>query len=167
MSQNKAEYSPSEALEHLEGVSKNALYNDMNNGVLSYTDKKWGKKTRRIIQGAELVRVYQNKFKIQNNIETSQENTIKRPDTLQENTKTSYENKILQQEIDLLKQQLESKSDLLEEVKKSRDDLSMKLDKAQETLQSQTFLLEHHQKSTQKPVEPPKRFLGIFPRKTT
>lgn len=171
MTRNKTDYTPTEALKCLIEVSKNALYNDMKDGTISFKEEKWGKKTRRVIQGVELARVYGSQFKPQNTTETSQENEVKQVETLHEGVKTSTENNVLLRELDILREQLKSKTELLDEVKKSRDDLSQKLDVVQETLQSQTRLLEDHrtkelENPPEKPAEPPKRFLGIFSRKT-
>lgn len=178
MSENKAVYTPSEALKYLHDVSKNALYEDMNNGVLSYSTEPWGKKTRRLIQGVELARVYGEKFNPANNIETSSENESGQHETSQETQKTSNETNVLQVEVEVLRERLKDKEaiiadkdKLLEKAEMREKDLSNKLDNMQKNLERQTYLLEDTRNRTgeeasQKPIETRKGFWATLLGKT-
>lgn len=128
MSENKTEYTPTEALKCLDGISKNALYNDMK-GNLSFTEKDWGKRKQRIIQGAELARVYGDKFKPLNNTGTTQENETGQPKTTQQDKKTAHVNNTLQVEVEVLRekvkfrdQTISDKDELITDLKQERDE---------------------------------------------
>ena len=81
MSKNKTKYSPTEALKYLDSISKNALYDAMNNGRISYTEEPWGKRKRRVIDGSELARYYKGSFKPQNDNGSTHSNDPKQPQT--------------------------------------------------------------------------------------
>lgn len=115
MSKNKTKYSPTDALKLLEGVSKNSLYDDMKNGNISYTEEPWGKRKRRIIDGAELTRYYGDKFNPANIQRSTQSNNLKQPQTRLNGTETTLKIKLLEQDNNNLNERLE-------EAQKERDD---------------------------------------------
>lgn len=69
-------------------------------------------------------------------------------------------------ETNLLREIIDSKDKVIEDLRNQRDDLSHKLDTAQETVTRQTYLLEHHQKATDKPPEAQKGEMGSQDYKT-
>ena len=157
MTENKTKYTPTEALKLLRDVSKNSLYNDMNNGVITYTTEKWGKKERRYIDGSELTRAYGEKFFPSGQPETSAKNKTGQPETLQKQSKSSSENNLMQDVVEILREELEKKDKIIE-------DLSKKLDNAYDTVNRQTLLIED--KRENKPVERKKGFWYTFLGKT-
>ncbi len=122
MSENATEYTPTQALKCLDNISKNALYNDMKDGTLSYDERPKGKRTQRIIQGAELARVYGDQFKPLNTNSTSHENTTGRTETSHENTKTLHENNTLQVEVEVLRERIKDKDEIIEDLREDRDE---------------------------------------------
>lgn len=150
---NKTEYTPSEALQCLDDVSRNAFYNDMQSGNISYEKKQWGKKERRFIAGAELARFYAGKFHPERLEGMLQDIPEKQPATLQDDIKTRLENNSLQPVVDILKEQLKNRDSLIE-------DLSGKLDKAYDTIHRQTLLLTDNR--PEKPIERRKRFFDTL-----
>jgi len=80
--------------------------------------------------------------------------------TMVENA-TPNEIGVLHVETNLLREIIDSKDKVIEDLRNQRDDLSHKLDTAQETVTRQTYLLEHHQKATEKPPEAQEGEIGI------
>lgn len=153
MTKNKANYTPTQALECLQGISKNAFYNDMKNGALSYHEEPWGKKTRRYIEGAELARVYGKKFKPQRLDETLQDVPQKQDATLQQNIKTPPENTNLQVEVDFLKEQLTDKKQTIDDLRKDRDEWK-------EQAKRLALTYQPNAQATEKPAEGKESFLA-------
>lgn len=137
MNKNKTKYSPTEALKHLESISKNSLYDAMNNGNISYTEEPWGKRKRRIIDGSELARYYKESFKPQNDNGSTHSNNLKQPQTRINDTGTTLNTDILEQKIAHLNERLE-------EVQQQRDSWEK---------QAQTLLLQSSTGSKQGIVE--------------
>lgn len=161
------EYTAVEALKALDGISKKRLYEMMKDGSISYNTEPWGKGTRRIINGAELARVFGKSFKPNVKHETTSKdvsNSIKKPN---ETIETTIKNSVLETENTFLHEKIKMLESSLTKSEEREKDLSTKLDKAQSTIDKQTHMIsDMREKPPQKPVERPKRFLGIFPRKT-
>ena len=144
--------------EKLTGKSRQTLWRDSKKGKVSVQKDDDGNNVYNV---AELERVYGD---LQQQVCNTDVTVL--PD------ETSQDNSLLQQEISFLREKIESLETTLSESKNREDlalerekDLSAKLDKAQSTIDKQTYLLaDQREKSPEKPVERPKRFLGIFPR---
>lgn len=157
MNKNNTKYTPTEALECLQNISKNTFYNDMKNGSISYIKEPWGKKTRRYVEGSELARFYGESFVPQRLPSTSQNIETGRPTTLQENIKTYPENNILQTEVKFLKEQLEDKKQIITDLRDERNDWKK---------QAQTLLLQSPSSKTEEtPLEQQKIGLPNQPHK--
>ena len=175
--ETKTKFTAAEALRTLKNVSKKRLYEMMNDGSLSYENQEYGKKKRRILDGSELSRVFGSDFQPDKLLEEKTETfetvseTAKKPIETQE---TTFENKLLKQEIQFLREKIQDRERLLSEAKEREKDLSQKLDNA---VQERIHLLEDQREkeqklqdaleSSQRHVERPKKILGIFPRKTS
>lgn len=165
MSKDKAEYTPTEALKCLDGIYKNAFYKDMENGRVSYDERPWGKKKRRYIQGAELARAYQDKFKPQRFEDTYPQNKMGHTHTPPENIKTTHKNIDLEVEVIVLRKELELKNTEISFFKNSANNFEK--DRDEWRTQAQTLLLQKPDSNIEKtPTERTWRFLGIFPRKS-
>ena len=138
------EYTPTEALKVLEGITRKRLYEMMKNGDLSYINAN----SKRKIDSSELVRVFGKKFKFDENKETENSISKKQNNTLE----TDIENRLLQQKVDALKQQLFDKK---EENRRLWEKLE---DETRERKNITQMLLT----APQKPPETRKKFLGIF-----
>jgi len=167
MTKNKHDFTPTEALELLEGISKNTLYNDMNNGKLSYEERDWGNKKRRYIQGAELARVYGKSFTPQRLNKTYQ----KQDSTLPNESKIPVETQLLNQklefmntQIEILQRQITEANEREKKAEQRETSLQTRIDKLTDALSKQTLLLEDMRQKSDKPkkAEPRKKFLGIF-----
>lgn len=159
--ENKTEFTPSEALEFLDGVSKNSFYDDMNNGIVSYVERDWGKRKRRYIQGSELVRVYGSKFNFLNNNPCLNDHPEKQSTTTQNDKEKQDEIALLRQKIEFLEEKIEDRESQLTESKERENKLQDRLDKLTDTLSKQTLILEDmRQKPSEKPVEKRKGFFG-------
>ena len=147
-------YSASDAIKSLNGVSKKRLYEMMKDGSISYNKEPWGKGTRRIIDGAELARVFGNSFQPSINNETTNlyvsETNQKLTKTPQETTFLRIENEFLQKEISLLKTQINEKDKQEQRAEDREKDLLSKLDKAQQTISQQTLLIADMRSASQK-----------------
>lgn len=144
MNKNKTKYSPTEALKYLDSISKNALYDAMNNGSISYTEEPWGKRKRRIIDGSELARYYKELFKPQNDNGSTHPNNLKQSQTRINDTGTTLNTNILEQKIAHLNERLE-------EVQQQRDSWEK---------QAQTLLLQSSTGSEQAIVEKKQSFFS-------
>lgn len=146
------QYTATEALKCLSGVTKKRLYEMMKDGEISYSEKRWGKTTRRVIDASELVRVFSEDFEPVGTLETKNTNNFLQGTPPQ----TTNENRFLQQEINALKEQLHEK-------KEENEKLWQQLDKSQDTLKAQTMLLQDmREKRPEKPVEIKKSFWGTL-----
>ena len=83
------------------------------------------------------------------------------------NFATHDDTPLLQQKIEFLEKQIQDQNQTIKNLETDKEDYKTRLDKSQEIIKQQTTLIsDMREKSTQKPVEAPKRFLGVFPRKT-
>ena len=126
------------------GKSKGTLSNMIKNGRLSVAEKtEKGYK----IEASELFRVFPKMNS--KTVVNEQSTTPIKP----------HENSVLKKENEMLRERLEDKE-------KENQKLWAQLEKTQSTLDKQTHILsDMRHKATQKSVERPKKFLGIFPRK--
>lgn len=153
------------------GVQRSTLYRKRDKGGISFDKDENG---NNIIDASELLRVYPN-AKVESD-KTQHVQQSQKQHMLHD--ATDNKNKLLQQELVFLREKLADKEKQLDEAKEREQDLSKKLDTVIENAaQEKTLLLEDHrnregvmkqelEKATQEPIERPKRFLGIFPRKT-
>lgn len=161
MSKNNSKFTPSQAIRAIDNMTRKRFYEMLNDGRISYTNEKWGKKERRIIDGSELVRVFGSDFQIKETTETKNSDNLKQKET----TEIGVENRLLQQKVSFLDEKIQSQDKLLGDATEREKNLLDKLDKAQSTIDRQTNLLEDlRNKPLQTPTEKPKRFLGIFRR---
>ena len=97
------------------------------------------------IEASELFRLFPSNNKKNEYTDTNNE---------QPNTKN-------QAEINLLKKELEAAKNTIDELRADKTYLQGELSK------TTTLLADQREKPPEKPVEPPKRFFGIFPRRTS
>lgn len=147
MAENKTEYTPTEALECLENISRNSLYKDMKDGSISYETRPWGKRKQRFIQGSELARFYGSAFKPENENGSTQENETGQPVTTPQDKKTTQENNTLQVEVKVLRERINDKDQIIEDLKNDKEDLKKERDSWQK--QAETLLIAAPQKPTQ------------------
>lgn len=136
MTDTKVKYTPSEAIRAIKGVTRKRFYEMLNNGDITYSNERWGKKTRRVIDGSEIARVFGSDFQISETTETSLENTSKQDET-------TVKNRLLEQEVKFLNDKIESLSGQIDEGKAREKDLSTKLDRS---FDEKVLLLEDHRK---------------------
>lgn len=176
----KEKYTVSEATELLGFKSRstiNSRTKKSGSDALTYEIDEEGNK---VISHVELERVFPSKFKAALKRKNNTPNTsYKNTQTVQSNTpKSTSDIRVLSDKIEFLNEQLDYERQERErerqEAKKREErsdereqDLSDKLNKAQSIIEKQTFLIsDMREKPVQKPIEPPKKILGIFPRKT-
>lgn len=172
-------YTVSEASELLGFKSRstiNARTNDSGINAISYETDSEGNK---VISHIELERVYPDKMKaalkrINNTANAQHEDTGIAHKNTGDNTENTPDMKVLNSKVQFLEEQLSyerserererEEAKLREERAEAREkDLSAKLDKAQSTIDKQTYLItDMTEKPSQTPVEPRKKFLGIF-----
>ena len=138
MSGNNSKYYPSQAIRAIKGLSRKRFYEMLNKGEISYETEQWGKKTRRVIDGSELARVFGKNFLVAETTETSHSDKTKQNDT----SETSFKIKLLEQQVDFLNQQLDTLKTQQEEAKNREQNLLDKLDKSQSIIERQTHLIE-------------------------
>lgn len=152
MTEKTTKYTASEAIEAVEGMTRNRFYEMIERGNISYDTEPWGKKERKIFDASELARVFGGKFKIDNprqTTETNNQDNSKQHKT----TETILENKLLEQENKFLLEQVSGQKQQLHELRTERDNWKEQADKLTETVTRQTYLLEHHTKQPEKPLE--------------
>ena len=141
-------YNPTEALKSLDGITRKRLYEMMSKGDISY--QKEGNK--RMIDTAELARVFPNNFKNPDTKKTFLETDKKQKETLE----TDLENMLLKQKIEAL----EKENSLL---RADKEDYKNRLTQEGEERRKMTMILTDMRPTPpQKPVENRKKFLGIF-----
>ena len=133
------------------GKSKGTLSNMIKNGKLSVAEKTdKGYK----IEASELFRVFN--IKPLQNPENEQSTTSKKP---------NY-NPLKELEIQRLNDKILLLEKMIDSLETDKEDYKTRLDKSQDIIKQQTILIsDMREKSEIKPVEPNKRFLGIFPYK--
>lgn len=119
MNGNKTKYTPTEAIAAVDGLHRKRLYEMMANGDITYETASNGSRNKRLIDAAELIRVFGDAFKVSETSEMFQEYTEKQYETEEKQVETAR----LQFEIQLLKERLESKNLLLEEKLRTIEDL--------------------------------------------
>lgn len=134
MAGNKQKYTPTEAIEAVDGLHRKKLYEMMNDRIIAYEMED----NRRLISVHELIRVFGDAFHLP---ETPQETKKKRSETPKKqggNTLDTYQiqlgNKALEVENTLLKERLEELRERNQEVAEERDEWRK---------QAQTLLLTH------------------------
>lgn len=134
--------SPTEATK-LTSLARSTIYKDMNEGRLSYSLNRRGK---RILEVVELERVYGNL-----NVDDIKENTTSMSGNLQ-NTNGLADKATLLREVEILKEQIsqiKSSTATTNEILQNQiKDLQNERDKWQELSQKMTFLLEGQVKQT-------------------
>lgn len=119
MNGNKTKYTPTEAIAAVGGLHRKRLYEMMASGDITYEIASNGSRNKRLIDAAELIRVFGDTFRVSETSEMFQENTEKQSETESKLPETAR----LQLEIQLLKERLEAKNLLLEEKLKTIEDL--------------------------------------------
>ena len=119
MNGTKTKYTPTEAIAAVDGLHRKRLYEMMANGDLTYQLADYGTRKKRLIDAAELIRVFGDAFRPYDSDETFQGNGEKQSETLEQRSTIEH----LELEIRLLKERLESKNQLLEEKLRVIDDL--------------------------------------------
>jgi hypothetical protein len=119
MNGNKTKYTPTEAIAAVDGLHRKRLYEMMTNGDITYETASNGSRNKRLIDAAELIRVFGDAFRVSEIPKMFQENTEIQNETEGVQTETVR----LQMEIQLLKERLESKNLLLEEKLRTIEDL--------------------------------------------
>ena len=172
----KTQYTPSEAIRQVDGLDRKQLYERMDSNDseyrVSYTPVKKKKRTERVIDASELVRVFADRFTpIEQTTSETTDNDKKQVIT----TETIREISALEDEVKLLKKQLSDEKDKSRLLEDTVDDLREDKKFLQKQVESHTLLLSDQRKRedelkeqlaiTQQPVEAPRRILGIFPRK--
>jgi predicted HNH restriction endonuclease len=163
--ETKTKYTAADTLNAVKNLTKKRLYELMNDGKISYEQEEWGNKTRRIINAAELVRVFGSSFTPAPKQETKQEtvfNTSKKPLETQE---TALESLFLRKEIERLQEQIQYER---KEKERERAEFSereayyrMQNDKLTDTITRQTLLLsDMRSKAENQPVEQRKGFFA-------
>jgi len=142
-------YTPTQALERLKGITRKRLYEMMKNGDLSYSNEDG----KRSIDASELARVFGDRLKVESDSETFQSVEKKQNETQD----MFFENKLLQQKIELLEERLKDK-DL-----ENKNLWNKFNEEAEERRKLTMMLIGMQEKVQEKPVERPKKFLGIFP----
>jgi broad-specificity NMP kinase len=157
-------YTPTEALKILTGVTRKRLYEAMKNGELSYETTDKG----RLIDVSELMRVFNNNFKI-----IPKEKQSKSVFDTLEDTKRStesiieihVENRLLQQQINDLEKRLLDKENETKKLWENLEREAIERQKLIDTLNKQALLLTD-QRQPQPAAEPVqtirKKILGIF-----
>lgn len=134
------------------GKSKSTISKYLKEGKLSYVEKTDdGYK----IDPAELFRVFDKSEHKEQSIEQSR--------THDEHSK----NKVLEKEIELLREQLKGKESENEKLWEKLDNAEKRIDKLTDTISQQTILLtDQRERPPQKPVESPKGFWATILGKT-
>lgn len=153
------QYTPTDALRLLAGVTRKRLYEAMKNGELSYVIKDKG----RLIDASELARVFGDKFTI---LET-QENISKvfqeTKGNTQETLETQFENRLLQQQINDLEKRLLDKENENKKLWENLEREAQERNKLLDTLNKQALLLTDQRERQPDPVQAVrKKILGIF-----
>lgn len=119
MNGTKTKYTPTEAIAVVNGLHRKRLYEMMANGDLTYEISDHGSRKKRLIDAAELIRVFGDSFRPYTSQEIFEENGERPTETETQPTSIGH----LELEIRLLKERLESKNHLLEEKLRLIDDL--------------------------------------------
>jgi hypothetical protein len=119
MNGNKIKYTPTEAIAAVDGLHRKRLYEMMTSGDITYEIASNGSRNKRLIDAAELIRVFGDAFRVSKMSEMFYENTEKQYETQDRLSETAR----LQLEIQLLKERLEAKNLLLEEKLRTIEDL--------------------------------------------
>ena len=107
-------YTPTEALKVLKGINRKKLYNLMNDGTVSYLAED----NRRILEGAELARVFGDKY-FPDGVPPEEPTT---DSTSKKTLETSLHNQMLQQKIEMLENQLADKNSVIEDLRNEREE---------------------------------------------
>ena len=149
MTGNKTKYTPTEAINAIEGMHRKRFYEMMKNGDITFEEDDSPGKKGRLIDASELVRVFGENFKIDETPETPDGNTLKHfetPGNTNGNTGLGIQDQVKlevsREKISMLETKIDEQGYLIDDLKNDKADLSKKLDKAQETLNNQTKLLE-------------------------
>ena len=119
MSGNKTKYTPTEAIAAVDGLHRKRLYEMMASGDITYEIASNGNRNKRLIDAAELIRVFGDAFRVSETPKIFQETTEKQDETEDKLSETAR----LQLEIRLLQERLEAKNLLLEEKLRTIEDL--------------------------------------------
>jgi hypothetical protein len=135
MGEHKTKFTPTEALRVVDGLHRRRLYEMMKNGEISYEMEGPEGKTRRIIDGSELARVFRNAFKPMGTQGTETRKKLKHSETHGEHA----ENNSLQTEIQVLQERLKAKDEMLSQ----KNEMIHELRRDRDTwrTQAQTLLL--------------------------
>lgn len=77
MNGNKTKYTPTEAIAAVDGLHRKRLYEMMASGDITYEIASNGSRNKRLIDAAELIRVFGDEFRISKMLEMFYENTEK------------------------------------------------------------------------------------------
>lgn len=137
MSSTKTKYTPSEALRVVDGLHRKRLYDMMNHGEISYLTTDQGK---REIDGAELARVFGEKFRPLATLPLGPENVETQRETEEKhhrNTPTELEVHVLRERLAAREQMLEEQAKAIHELREERDEWR----KMAQSLHQQTQML--------------------------
>lgn len=165
----KTKYTPSEAIRQIEGLDRKQLYERMSSEDpehrISYTPVKKKKRTERVIDASELVRVFGDRFKP---IEQTTSETTNEKQQPPVTTQTIREISDLKLQVDTLKKQLNNEKEQKTLLENNLDDLRQDKQFLQKQLESQTVLLSDNRaretelkyqlEEAQKPTEKRKGF---------
>jgi hypothetical protein len=129
MEVHKTKFTPTEAIRAVEGLHRRKLYEMMKNGEISYELEGPEGKERRIIDGAELGRVFGGAFKPDGTHGTENEKKFKYSETHKEHA----ENNSLQTEIHVLQERLKAKDEMLSQ----KDEMIRELRQNRDTWRTQ------------------------------
>jgi septal ring factor EnvC (AmiA/AmiB activator) len=153
------QYTPTDALRLLAGVTRKRLYEAMKNGELSYVIKDKG----RLIDASELARVFGDKFTIQETQENISKVSQETKRNTQETLETQFENRLLQQQINDLEKRLLDKENENKKLWENLEREAQERNKLLDTLNKQALLLTDQRERQPDPVQTVrKKILGIF-----
>ena len=153
------QYTPTDALRLLAGVTRKRLYEAMKNGELSYVIKDKG----RLIDASELARVFGDKITIQETQENISKVFQETKGNTQETLETQFENRLLQQQINDLEKRLLDKENENKKLWENLEREAQERNKLLDTLNKQALLLTDQRERQPDPVQTVrKKILGIF-----
>ena len=142
----KTKYTPSEVIRQVEGLDRKQLYKRMNSNdpeyQISYEPVKKAKRTERVIDVSELIRVFGSRFKPNLQTYSEADGNNQEQDIV---SVTTREISDLKEQLRDLEKQLLNEKDKVKLLETNLSDLREDKRFLQKQLESQTNLLEHHQ----------------------
>ncbi|MDH3598509.1 MAG: hypothetical protein OEU26_02585, partial [Candidatus Tectomicrobia bacterium] len=89
MNGNKTKYTPTEAIAAVDGLHRKRLYEMMANGDITYETASNGSRNKRLIDAAELIRVFGDAFRVSETSEIFQKYTEKQDETEEKQVETA------------------------------------------------------------------------------